>query len=260
MILISADIGNSATKIVIDWLDEGPQPVQTIKLLGVQPIGLDLPDQPTYWSICSVNSPRCEQLCSWIAENRPHDQVHEIRESEIPIRSNVECRATTGRDRLVAAWQSCCLFDNQQPIVVVDAGTAVTIDWIDVERVFQGGVIFPGAEACLRILSLETIALPDLSLLHRDIAIVEIMTEPIGRGTQLAILRGVFQSQVASMKYIVESICSIHDGRCNVIATGGGVQRLAEFLPDDWSIVPDLVLHGATGIGRIRLSKLAGKK
>lgn len=254
MILIAADVGNSATKIVVDRLDDSPTSTQPIKLPGGQPIRLDLPDPPAFWSICSVNSLHCKQLCSWIAEYRPHDQVHEIVESDIPICSNVDCRATTGRDRLVVAWQACCLFDNQRPIVVVDAGTAVTIDWIDVNRVFQGGVIFPGAAASLRALSLETSALPDLSLLQHDFTISEIMAEVLGRSTPMGILRGVFQSQLASMKSIVESMCSSHDGRCNVIATGGGVQRLADSLPDDWSIEQDLVLQGALGIGRILLS------
>ena len=260
MILIAADVGNSATRIVIDRPVDLSTPSQPIKLHGNQLISLDLPDRPAFWSICSVNSLGCKQLCNWIAEYRPQDQVHEISESDIPIRSNVDCRATMGRDRLVAAWQACCLFDKQQPIVVVDAGTAVTIDWIDVNRVFQGGAIFPGAAASLRVLSLETSALPDLSLQLQDIVIKEIMAEAIGRNTQMAILRGVFQSQLASMKRIVESICSSHHDHCNVIATGGGVLRLAEFLPDDWNIVPDLVLQGAMGIGRILSSKHAGNR
>src|SRR5690606_33992349 len=60
----------------------------------------------------------------------------------VPIEDALEDRSTVGQDRLLAAlgawWRT------KQACIVIDAGTAVTVDFVDGTGVFQGGAIAPG--------------------------------------------------------------------------------------------------------------------
>lgn len=71
--------------------------------------------------------------------------------------------AQLGADRwasLVAAWRRAAASDLYPPsCVVVNAGTAVTIDALDTEGVFRGGLILPGLALMLRSLAENTSAL-----------------------------------------------------------------------------------------------------
>ena len=149
MFLIAADIGNSSTKL--SFGESGDMRFVTNHTVsdGVEAISDDLPNEKCFWSICSVNQTRCDALVDWIKKQRCDDQYHVIHESDVELKSAVKSRQSTGRDRLVAAFMAASLASQQSPYVVIDAGTAVTIDLVGVDRTFMGGVIFPGASSCL---------------------------------------------------------------------------------------------------------------
>lgn len=251
MQLIAVDIGNSSTKIAVQDLDED----RTVRWYDQftfrfdDAIDLNLSETPAFWSVCSVNQNRFERLKDWIASNRKSDKVHAISEDEVAIKSAVESRSKTGRDRLVAAWMASELAD-QVSVVVVDAGTAVTIDFVDKDRVFRGGVIFPGAEACLRQMSRAAPALPDLSV-RESLADLESILQNVAQpSTVPAILSGVYQTQIAAITNIAVKIAEDTGAKCQIYATGGGIADIQNHLPKDWNYVPDLVLQGAKAIGQ----------
>jgi len=260
MQLIAVDIGNSSTKIALvnrenheQWCVRTEfQPDNSIELANF----LDQLKGPAFWSASSVSLSRQKSLQQWIAENRPSDRFHEICESDVPLKSNVESRTQLGRDRLVSAWIAVQLNFQSGPIIVVDAGTAVTIDLIDENLVFQGGHIFPGAESNFRQLAQNTDALPDLSSEKREGRFSELKSGAIGKSTSTAILQGVYQAQIGAIRGTVEAISSKQIAPPAVFATGGGIKDIAEFLPADWNYVPDLVLLGAKDIGRILMANV----
>ena len=257
--LIAADIGNSTTRLAVGIANRPFDSSRRFVIHRDQNIEINLSDESAFWSICSVNARRFDNLCDWISRTRPKDRVHNIRESDVPIISNFDSRESTGRDRLVAAWRAMVMTQFDRPFIVVDAGTAVTIDWVNSKHVFQGGVIFPGASTKLRYLATATDALPDLSDDQSTVDIDQIMGDVIGRNTRMAILRGVFHSQLAAIKNIVDSICAREENNCDVFATGGGIQRLKDHLPKQWKVVPELVLNGAYEIGKSLMESTAGK-
>jgi type III pantothenate kinase len=82
------------------------------------------------------------------------------RGDQFPLRTNLREPQTVGVDRLAAArgaWQP------QQGAIVVDLGTAITVDWIDAERVFQGGAIVPGLTLSSQALAAGCARLPEVS-------------------------------------------------------------------------------------------------
>ena len=249
MNLIAADIGNSSTKLIVGKTDDLQFVSDQLIFRGDEAIEVDLPSDQCFWSICSVNSLRCNQLCVWIEKNRPGDKFHIISPSEIDLKSAVANRSETGRDRLVAASMAASLADKHSPFIVIDAGTAVTVDLIRADRTFMGGVIFPGASTQLRYLSEATDALPDLVDLIHEITMEELVDGTVGDDTKSAILKGVYQSQLFGLTAIVENMMRSLKGECEVFATGGGIENLKVHFPGNWNIVPNLVLQGAFSIG-----------
>ncbi|MEO1512599.1 MAG: type III pantothenate kinase, partial [Planctomycetota bacterium] len=80
------------------------------------------------------------------------------RDIPLPIPLALEDPGTVGVDRLLnttAAYETA-----KQACVVVDVGTAATVDFVDGQGVFQGGAIAPGLAMMLAALHEHTAALP----------------------------------------------------------------------------------------------------
>lgn len=253
MQLIAADIGNSSTKIAVDHVAQDDRWCIETVFRGEAPVELatlQLGDVPAFWSVCSVNRNRSQQLRELIETTRPDDQFAMIEADDVALETNVESRTRLGRDRLVAAWMAVQLNDQTGPLVVVDAGTAVTIDLVDEDLVFQGGAIFPGAESNLRQLSQNTDALPDLQQ-HAKYGRLKFSLESgLGKSTSEAILQGVYSAQIAAVNQIAHALARKSVPHATIYATGGGMVAIEDQLDTGWQFVPDLVLRGAREIGR----------
>ena len=250
MQLISVDIGNSSIKLAVEQSKASKRWSTITTIRNSDPIAIELVDEPAFWSVCSVNRDRHNDLQDWVRRNRSQDHWHLIDESEISLKSNVESRAEVGRDRLLGAWMAFRLNDDVGPIAIVDAGTAVTVDLVDANGRFQGGTIFPGTATSLKYLSGSTDALPDLSDRSFMELLGDIRHDVLGKSTHEAILRGVFQAQIGSILHITDLLRKQTSDDLEVYATGGGISDLQRGMPTSWNFVPDLVLQGANRIGR----------
>ena len=243
MQIISVDIGNSAVKVGFEKQDSS---FAHHRFESLENIKTELlPDSPCLWSVCSVNENTCLQLKQWQNSNRPRDHFHVIGPDEIPIESNVDDRASVGRDRLVAAWRANSMRPENEDLVIVDAGTAVTIDYVDKFGVFQGGVIFPGAMASLSSLASTTHNLEDFTQSQPNLN--KIFDQPIGKNTRDAILSRVLHTQLFAIVEIAQLMACDQ----NVVTTGGQTDLLKSHLPNSWKISKHLVLQGAADIGRL---------
>lgn len=132
-----------------------------------------------------------------------------------------------GDDRIAGALGALAL-DSTCPWVVVDAGTAVTINAVTPGRAgrpprFEGGLILPGGAACLRALSHLTAQLP---LLEPRPAVARRSGTFIGRSTQEAMLLGVRLSQLAAVTALALGQRDELGPRTRVVLTGGGAGQL----------------------------------
>ncbi len=258
MQLVAVDIGNSSTKVAVDHAEHGHHWLLETVIRGDDPVEFDfrelaIDQEVAFWSVCSVNQKRQQRLADWVVNHRPADMFHVIQANEVPMETDVNARDRLGRDRLIAAWQAAQLNDGG-PLVVIDAGTAVTIDWVDRNRIFQGGMIFPGARSSLELLASKTDALPNLV----SQGLGELTNQDdlgfVGKSTESAIRLGVYQSQLAVINAAVNSL-ELSCGPLEIYLTGGGVHELVQWLPDHWQFVPDLVLQGARAIGQELLNQ-----
>jgi type III pantothenate kinase len=124
----------------------------------------------------------------------------------------------------------------QKACIVVDAGTAITLNCCNEAGDFVGGAIAPGATLMLDSLHEHTASLPQVSF--------QPPTEIFGRSTTEAMRRGVYDAIRGLVKEFAEGYATRLGQWPEVIATGGDAKALFE----DWELIhaisPDLTLYG----------------
>ncbi|MEM8835795.1 MAG: type III pantothenate kinase [Planctomycetota bacterium] len=194
--------------------------------------------------IASTNSPASNDLFDRLSSSvGGAPGVFRIGEElAIPLQHRLETPETTGQDRLLNALAAHQVM--RQATVVVDAGTALTVDFIDGEGVFQGGAIAPGARMMLHALHTQTSALPEIELDHPG-------EDPFGRSTRGAMLRGAVWGLNAMARGLIERYALAYEAYPSVVVTGGDADLI--FAGDETvdRIVPDLTLRGIAMAARI---------
>jgi type III pantothenate kinase len=162
------------------------------------------------------------------------------RRAELPIDIGVEFPETVGIDRLLAAVGANHLRETGQPAVVIDSGTATTVDFVNSDGVFCGGAILPGFELGARALHEHTARLPRV-VFDRD---MEPPSE-IGRNTEAAITSGLYWGQVGAVKELMRRMMHVADHRHPLLLlTGGAAPLLHPHLPSIVRCELHLVLQG----------------
>ena len=183
----------------------------------------------------SVNPEMDEAVEQAVLDSANRHVVWVGEDLDLPIKVLTEKPEETGVDRVLnvaAAYEQI-----GKACVVVDAGTAVTVDYCNDQGEFVGGAIGPGVNMMLDALHEHTAKLPRV----RPFAAP---TEPVGRSTQQAILHGVYHGVRGMVKEIVENYATELGTWPDLIATGGD----ATVLFKDWELVhaiaPDLTMYG----------------
>jgi type III pantothenate kinase len=160
------------------------------------------------------------------------------RDIELPIAVLTEDPTKTGVDRVVnvaAAYEQLA-----KACVVVDAGTAITVDCCSAKGEFLGGAIAPGLAMMLDALHERTAGLPRVDLEKENLPIVS-----IGRSTEEAIRSGVYHGIRGMVRELVEAYANQIGTWPEVIATGGDAGLLFEGWELIHAVAPDLTLYGA---------------
>lgn len=196
--------------------------------------------------VASVNEPFAAKLLEELKPRLGHEVYRIGTDLEVPIRLALDEGARPGQDRLLNALAA---FDSlKQACVIVDAGTAVTVDFVDGEGVFQGGAILPGAAMMLRALHGQTSALPEVPLAAPG-------PEVFGKNTAQSMLNGVFFGIRGAVRQLVERYAEAYEAYPSVIATGGDSPLLfdGEELMD--RLVPDLTIRGIEAACRLQVEE-----
>ena len=250
--LIAVDIGNARIKLGLfigDCAEGLPEPERTLPLQGNAPeldeIGTWLGAEaagPCTWQIASVNRPSATRLIDWIEQHRSGDRITLLASGDLPLEVRLERPDMVGIDRLVDAVAVNRLRPAGCPAVIVDVGTAITVDFVSSDGAFLGGAILPGIAMGARALHEFTDLLPlvDLS---------ELTSPPsaLGKATVPAMESGLFWGAVGAIRQLVEQLPKAANDcvwRPQVFLTGGAGQSVAELLGADVRYVPNLTLAG----------------
>ena len=138
------------------------------------------------------------------------------RNTPLPIEVDYD-RTTLGTDRIAAAVGAVELYGADRQIVVIDAGTAITIDFVDC-GVYRGGNISPGVDMRLEALHDKTATLPLCAPRALDGEQLR-----VGHNTADAIVFGVMQSVFYEVKGYIEAFCKKNDKNL-IIFIGGDAE------------------------------------
>ncbi len=194
---------------------------------------LHLPERPASqvqpdpggWAcwIGSVNRPAASRLLQWLGQHWPQAPVKLLQWTDLPIQVRVQQPERVGIDRLLNAVAANRLRRPDRPAVVVDAGTAITVDWISADGAFCGGAILPGLQMAAKALHQFTDLLPEVSFAEGS--------EPppaLGTYTEAAIRSGLFWGTVGAIGELIHQLAQQ--------AAGGPEHRAARV---SWQSVPD---------------------
>ena len=166
-------------------------------------------------------------------------------ETAVPIENKYNTPETLGKDRL-AAVVGASFLKSDTPILVIDAGTAITYDFIDSNRVYWGGNIAPGLNLRLRALHEFTQKLP----------LVEVKDETplIGNTTDSAILSGAIYGIVFEIDGYINEL-KIKYPQLSVFLTGGSTFYFVTKLKNAIFAERNLVLIGLNRILQYNVQK-----
>ncbi len=157
--------------------------------------------------------------------------------SRLPFELQYETPATMGVDRIAAAagaWKDIAATDDR-PIVVVDAGTAITLDVVD-GGAFLGGPILPGPELLRRAARSGTAQLPVVDL--------EWPARAISRSTREAVATGIMYGLVDGVRGVLVRVIDELERQPYVVSTGGWGKLLSNKVALIDRHDPHLVVRG----------------
>ena len=189
--------------------------------------------KPDKAAACSVNSRWRDYLFTAIDTFLPGELYIARYASDIGLNVSYDEPSTYGIDRALGAFAAFNYF--QDSCVVIDAGTAITVDAVDSVGNVIGGYIFPGRNTLIHNLSLRT-DLPEIDLTDDKIS--------IGTNTELCLRYGSTIGIAGAVQNLVMHACRYVGCRERIIITGGGAQQLLKNIPITMIYKPSLVLCG----------------
>ena len=190
-------------------------------------------------------------LSGWHATGLSEPRVIRDR-SVIPVSLAVDSPEKVGLDRLLNAVAANALRPRSRPAIIVDSGTATTVNFVSQTGLFCGGAILPGLEMSAKALNHYTAVLPLIPVQELG---GEIPVAP-GRNTREAIRNGLYWGQIGAIRELVQQICRQQrfrepdfDGEYErddapwMILTGGGGPVLSSQFPG-FLALPSLGMHG----------------
>lgn len=158
----------------------------------------------------------------------------------LPITLDYKTPATLGADRIADACGAWALHHGEASLII-DAGTCITVDFIDAGGVYHGGAIMPGLKMSLQALNSFTAKLPLVDIDNVKRAPV------LGRSTEESILAGTLGATMLALAGYV-TLYREKAPRLHVLLTGGDAQRLVEAGATGWELAPHLTLTGLNEI------------
>lgn len=155
--------------------------------------------------------------------------------THLPIEIEYKTPGTLGNDRIAAVVAGNSIFP-EQDILIIDAGTCITYDFLNNKGKYLGGSISPGFNLRFKSLNNYTDNLPLISNLEKT-------AELIGNSTINSIKSGVINGLKAEVDGITENYLQKYPG-IKIIFTGGDINYFDTTTKNNIFAVANLVLKG----------------
>lgn len=205
---------------------------------------------------------RLEDLPAWVAERKPraaiigsvhaasavflHEKLNAFcqclllsPELPVPVKMAYKTPETLGSDRLAAAVGGRSLFP-REAVLVIDAGSCITYDYVNKQNTYMGGAISPGLFMRLKAMHTFTDGLP---LLHEVLPEVALL----GQSTQESMQSGVMHGFCTEIEGMIDKF-KAELGEMRTIICGGDSKFFETKIKQPIFAIPELVLLGLNEI------------
>ncbi len=164
-------------------------------------------------------------------------------QTPIPIKINYKTVKTLGKDRIALAVAANSLYPKQN-VLIIDAGTCITYDFINDKNEYLGGSISPGLQMRLKALHNFT---SDLPLIEATKEKTADKLGFIGKNTETSILTGVLQGILGELEGFIDKYKRQYP-TLKIVITGGDASFFERSIKNKIFAVPNLILHGLNKI------------
>jgi type III pantothenate kinase len=193
-------------------------------------------DEPKYIGVANVGVKTAGKAVLQFVDTVKNAFFHSITwDSPLPIRLQYSTPETLGMDRVVGVIGAAALTGGR-PTLSIDAGTAVTYDFLSQEGAFLGGGISPGMRMRFRALDEFTAALPLVS--------AEGALQLVGDSTEMAIRSGVVNGLASEIDGVVDRYRAQFGPDVQAVLTGGDAEFLGNQLKNINFVDPQILLVG----------------
>lgn len=243
--LVAVGIGNTTLKVGL-FHNSGhgwPEPVAATQMTTneapLDDLAAWLPAEPVAWRVASVQRQAERKLAEWVGRFRPRDEYRSLTYRDLPVVVRVESPEQVGIDRLAAAVAANFLREPDRPAIVIDTGTAITVNLVAADGAFVGGAILPGITMSARSLADNADLLPWVN------AAPGVAPPPaLGTSTEAAIKSGLYWGAVGAIRELGHRLTADLRPTAQWFLTGGDAAFLAPQLGAETRYVPHLVLGG----------------
>ncbi|MGB2319343.1 MAG: type III pantothenate kinase [Candidatus Puniceispirillum sp.] len=160
---------------------------------------------------------------------------------DLGIKVDIDNPSQAGADRLVNAVAA--KHYHQVPAIILDFGTATTLDLVRADGAYAGGIIAPGVHVSVDALYRAAARLP-----HLDVKPWDKTLPVLGRDTTSAMESGIFWGYVGLIEGLIARLRAEQGADLPAIATGGLASLFAPHVPMISIVDADLTLRGLNAI------------
>ncbi|MFW6244914.1 MAG: type III pantothenate kinase [Fibrobacterota bacterium] len=192
--------------------------------------------------IHKVNISSCiRKLSTDITDICSHKGFQDIRTVKVgnflPVTFHYQNPESLGSDR-VADCLACNRLFKGENCIIIDSGTAITIDFLREGKVFEGGAILAGIGLQLKALHKNTDVLPLPQLAENIVPALP------GKSTVQGITSGVLYATAGAVERCVREYKKKYGPDILTIATGGGWPFTEKLVDFEYVHLPELTLIG----------------
>ncbi len=175
----------------------------------------------------------------------PNARIVEFnRNFAIPFINNYEDKTTIGLDRLAGISGVTTLFGRN--VLLIDAGTCITFDYLDVDNIYQGGSISLGIQTKYKALHNFTANLPLVKSIEK--------TDVCAKTTLNCIQSGVVNGTIFEIEKTIE-MYKRRSKNIKIVLTGGDAKFIHEALDCETFVCVDIVFYGLKKILELNAEK-----
>lgn len=187
------------------------------------------------WTVAGVHPARRDRFLAWLLQqNYPVRRLDSYR--DLPLVVALDQPERVGIDRLLSAVAANRRRPAGVPAVIVDAGSAVTVDYVDARGAFCGGAIFPGLRLMSRALHDYTALLPLID--------VQAPQPAPGTSTQEALATGIYHAVLGGSERLIDELRAQAGATPLVYLTGGDAPLLSRRMREAHHLWPEMTLEG----------------